>query len=54
MSVYLLAGVDVGIDVLEDRLERGVVANTQILDLNLSMLGPVSRHLRNIWNILQV
>ena len=50
-SLHLLSWVDVGVDVFEDRLECGVVADAQVLDLNLSLLRPVVRHLRGPWNI---
>lgn len=46
---YLLSRVDVGINVFEDRLQKGVVTDTQILDLYLSMLGPVLGDLGGIW-----
>ena len=46
---YLLSGVDVGINVFEDRLQKGVVTDTQILDLYLSVLGPVLGDLGGIW-----
>lgn len=46
---YLLAGFDVGVDVLEHRLEHGVVAHAQVLDLDLSVLGPVLGYLGGVW-----
>lgn len=45
---YLLSWCDVGVDVLEDRLEHGIVAHAQVLDLDLTTLGPVVRHLRGV------
>lgn len=45
---YLLSWCDVGIDVFEDRLEHGIVAHGQVLDLNLATLGPVLGHLRGV------
>lgn len=45
---YLLSWCDVGIDVFEDRLEHGVIAHAQVLDLNLTALGPVLGHLRGV------
>lgn len=48
---YLLAGFDVGIDVLEHRLEHGVIAHAQVLDLDLAALGPVLRYLGGVWRV---
>lgn len=45
---YLLAWFDVGVDVLEHRFEHGIVAHTQVLDLYLTILGPVLRYLRGV------
>lgn len=45
---YLLSWCDVGIDVFEHRLEHGIVAHGQVLDLNLATLGPVLGHLRGV------
>lgn len=45
---YLLSWCDVGIDVFEDRLEHGIVAHAQVLDLDLTTLGPVLGHLRGV------
>lgn len=45
---YLLSWCDVGIDVFEDRLEHGIVAHAQVLDLDLATLGPVLGHLRGV------
>ena len=49
LSGHLLPGVDVGVDVLEDGLQHGVVAHAQVLDLDLSRLGPVFRDLVGVW-----
>lgn len=49
VSVYLLAGADVCIDVFEHRLQGGVVSDTQVLDLDLSLPGPAVRDLRHSW-----
>lgn len=46
---YLLAWFDVGVDVFEHWFEHGIVAHTQVLDLDLPVLGPVLRHLRGVW-----
>lgn len=46
---YLLAWLDVRVDVFEHWLEHGIVAHTQVLDLDLAVLGPVLRHLRGVW-----
>lgn len=46
---YLLAGFDVGVDVLEHRLEHGVVAHAQVLDLDLAVPGPVLGYLGGVW-----
>lgn len=32
----------------EDRLEHGIVAHAQVLDLDLTTLGPVLGHLRGV------
>lgn len=45
---YLLPWCDVGIDVFEDGLEHGIVAHPQVLDLYLTVLGPVLGHLRGV------
>lgn len=45
---YLLSWCDVGVDVFEHRLEHGIVAHAQVLDLDLTTLGPVVRHLRGV------
>ncbi len=45
LIVYLLPRVDVCIDVFEDGFEHGVITDTQIMDLYLSMLRPVFRYL---------
>lgn len=44
---YLLPWADVCIDIFKHRLQRGVVSDTQILDLDLSMLWPAIRDLRH-------
>lgn len=49
VSNYLLAWFDVRVDVSEHRFEHRVVAHTQVLDLYLTVLGPVLRDLRGIW-----
>lgn len=46
---YLLPRFDVGVDVFEHRFEHGVIANTQVLDLYLAVVGPVLRYLRGVW-----
>lgn len=46
---YLLAGFDVGVDVLEHWLQHGVVAHAQVLDLDLAVLGPVLGYLGGVW-----
>lgn len=46
---YLLAWLDVGVDVFEHWFEHGIVAHTQVLDLDLTVPGPVLRHLRGVW-----
>lgn len=45
---YLLAGLNVRVDVLEHRLEHGIVAYAQVLDLYLAILWPVLRYLRGV------
>lgn len=45
---YLLPRFDVGVDVFEHRFEHGVVANAQVLDLYLAVVGPVLRYLRGV------
>lgn len=44
---YLLPRADVRIDVLEHRLQRGVVSHAQVLDLNLAVLRPAVGNLRH-------
>lgn len=46
MFLYLLPGADVYVDIFEHRLQRGVVPHAQVLDLDLSLLGPAVRDLR--------
>lgn len=45
---YLLARLDVGVDVLEHGFEHGVVAHAQVLDLDRSIPRPRLGHLRSI------
>lgn len=45
---YLLSWFDVGVDVFEHRFEHGVVAHTQVLDLDLTVMRPVLGHLRGV------
>lgn len=45
-SSYLLSRADVRVDISEHRLQRGVVTDAQILDLDLPLLRPAIRHLR--------
>lgn len=44
---YLLPRADVRVDIFEHRLQRGVVSDAQILDLDLSLSGPAIRNLRH-------
>lgn len=44
---YLLPRADVCIDIFEHWLQRGIVSDTQILDLDLSVSGPAIRNLRH-------
>lgn len=50
MWLYLLPGVDVYVDVFEHWLQRGVISDAQILDLDLSLSGPAVRDLRLSWD----
>lgn len=45
---YLLSWCDVGIDVFEDGLQIGIIAYAQVLDFDLTTLGPVLGHLRGV------
>lgn len=45
---YLLSWFDVRVHVFEHRLEHGIVAHTQVLDLYLTVLRPVLRYLRGV------
>lgn len=44
---YLLPRTDVCIDIFEHRLQCGIISDTQILDLDLSMSGPTIWDLRH-------
>lgn len=49
MFSYLLSGADVCVDVFQHRLQRGIVSDAQVLDLDLSLSGPALRYLRHSW-----
>lgn len=49
-SGYLLPRADVRIDIFEHGLQRGVVSDAQILDLDLSLSGPAVGDLRHSWD----
>lgn len=47
---YLLPRADVRVDIFEHRLQGGVVSDTQVLDLDLSVLRPAIGNLRHSWD----
>lgn len=47
---HLLPRADVCIDIFEHRLQGGIVSDTQVLDLDLSVLRPAVGNLRHSWD----
>lgn len=50
LAWYLLSWFDIGLHMLQNRLQVVFVANTQIFNLDFPLLGPVFGDLRGIWN----
>lgn len=50
LTWYLLSWFDIGLHMLQNRLQVVFIANTQIFNLDFPLLGPVFGDLRGIWN----
>lgn len=50
LTRYLLSWFDICLNVLKNRLQVVFISNTQIFNLDFTLLGPVFGDLRGIWN----
>lgn len=50
LTGHLLSWFDIGLHMLQNRLQVVLIANTQVFNLDFPLLGPVFGDLRGIWN----